>query len=281
MNTQVTNFVSNSALLGWLVFFLLIVQPWLKRNMLEKGRAVMLRRIEQARGSRVIALIHRCEVVNILGFPLVQYMDIQESEAILRAIRLTEATVPIDLILHTPAGLSLASEQIARALARHQGKVTVIIPHYAMSGGALLALAADELLMSPDAILGALDPTVGRFPAASVVAVTKSKEAAELDDENFLLVEQARKAVQQMKSMVHALLEKRMPHERAVKIAETLTSGSWAQDYPISVEEARELGLTISTDLPTEVYQFMNLFHQSGQRRPSVDFIPAPYTQQR
>ena len=36
----------------------------------------------------------------------------------------------------------LLQVQIARALRRHKGKVTVFVPHYAMSGGTLIALAA-------------------------------------------------------------------------------------------------------------------------------------------
>ncbi len=63
----------------------------------------------------------------------------------LRAIRMTPAEMPIDLIVHTPGGLVLASDQIAHALKRHDGRVTVIVPHYAMSGGTLVALAADEI----------------------------------------------------------------------------------------------------------------------------------------
>ena len=34
----------------------------------------------------------------------------------------------------TPGGLVLAATQIARAIQGHKGKVTVFVPHYAMSG---------------------------------------------------------------------------------------------------------------------------------------------------
>ena len=56
------------------------------------------------------------------------YINIEDSEAVLRAIRLTPDDQPIDLILHTPGGLVLAAEQIAKALVDHKGKVTVFIP---------------------------------------------------------------------------------------------------------------------------------------------------------
>ncbi len=37
------------------------------------------------------------------------------------------------LIIHTPGGLVLAAQQIAHALGSHEAKVTVFVPHYAMS----------------------------------------------------------------------------------------------------------------------------------------------------
>jgi hypothetical protein len=43
------------------------------------------------------------------------------------------------------------------------------------------------------------------------------------------------------------------------------------------VREARELGLPVSTEMPTEVYEIMQLYRQTAQRRPSVEYIPAPY----
>jgi ClpP class serine protease len=66
----------------------------------------------------------------LLGFPLMRYIDIQDSEELLRAIKLTDRSVPIDLIVHTPGGLVLAADQIAQALRRHPAKVTVFVPHY-------------------------------------------------------------------------------------------------------------------------------------------------------
>src|SRR5205823_4743933 len=132
---------------------------------LDLQRVRFLRTWERRRGSRVIALIHRQETMSLLGFPLIRYIDIQDSEELLRALRLTAEDVPIDIILHTPGGLALAAEQIAHAICRRRAKVTVYVPHYAMSGGTLIALAADEIVMDPNAVLGSLDPQLGQHPA--------------------------------------------------------------------------------------------------------------------
>src|ERR1019366_912699 len=98
-------------------------------NTMQKKRDSLLDQFQTERKSRVIAMIHRQESVSILGIPVSSSIDIEDSEAILRAIRLTPDDQPIDLILHTPGGLVLAAEQIAKALAERKAKVTVFIPH--------------------------------------------------------------------------------------------------------------------------------------------------------
>ena len=148
----------------WIFFIISFIQPILLRQWQQMARLRALQGLERARGTRAIALIHRQETISLLGIPLARYIDIQDSEDLLRVIRLTPPDLPIDLILHTPGGLVLAAEQIARALHRHPAKVTVIVPHYAMSGGTLIAQAAKEIVMSEYAVLGPVDPQMGQYP---------------------------------------------------------------------------------------------------------------------
>ncbi|HID55411.1 TPA: hypothetical protein EYP37_02690, partial [Candidatus Poribacteria bacterium] len=171
----------------WIFFIIVSLTPVIRQRMLEASRLKLMRRIEQRRGSRVIALIHRQETMSLLGFPIMKYITIQDSEEVLRAIKMTDDDVPIDLILHTPGGLVLAAEQIAHALASHKAKVTVFNPHYAMSGGTLLALAADEIVMSENAVLGPVDPQLGQYPAASILKVLEMKDKNEIEDETLIL----------------------------------------------------------------------------------------------
>ncbi len=113
----------------WLLSFLIFLVPYFRRTMLQAKRLGMMRDFEKKRGSRVITLIHRQETMSLLGIPISRYIDIEDSEQVLRAIRFTPAEMPIDMVLHTPGGLVLAAEQIACALKRHKGKVTVFVPH--------------------------------------------------------------------------------------------------------------------------------------------------------
>jgi ClpP class serine protease len=153
--------VKTGKFLFWLAIIALVVQQSCAPYWINSARNAVLTRFQEERKSRVIAMIHREETVSFFGVPVSSYISIEDSEAVLRAIRLTPPEQPIDLILHTPGGLVLAAEQIANALSDHKGKVTVFVPHYAMSGGTLIALAANEIVMDTNAVLGPVDPQIG------------------------------------------------------------------------------------------------------------------------
>lgn len=261
----------------WVFLLIAAIQPIIRQKILESARTRMFRQLEEKRGSRVIALIHRQERLSFLGFPLARFIDINDSEEVLRAIKLTDPAVPIDLILHTPGGLVLAAEQIAYALCKHPAKVTVFVPHYAMSGGTLVAISADEIVLDENAVLGPVDPQVGQYPAASILRVVEQKDLNEIDDETLILADISQKAVSQVKETIHRILQERLEPEVKDNLINQLTSGQWTHDYPINIEEAKGLGLPVITQVPTEVYQLMNLFPQTAQRRPSVEYIPLPY----
>lgn len=272
--------------LFWVFLVITSLQPVIQRRRTEQKRVSAIQSFERARNSRTILLIHRQESVSLLGIPLSRYISIEDSEQVLRAIRLTPPNVPIDLILHTPGGLVLATEQIGRALIRHQAKVTVFVPHYAMSGGTMLALAADEIVMDENAVLGPVDPQLGNLPAASLIKVVEEKPISDIDDETLVMADVARKATAQVQRFVRDLLEDSIPRQKIDpahidRIIETLTTGTVTHDYPVSVEEARDLGLPISTDLPREIYDLMDLYPQPQMGRPSVQYIPMPYRERR
>ncbi len=260
----------------WIFFMLAALQPLLKQRMLEAARQRMIAKIEKRRGSRVIVLIHRQETMSLLGFPIMRYIDINDSEQIIRAIHMTDSDVPIDLIMHTPGGLVLAAVQIARAISRRKGKVTVFVPHYAMSGGTLIALAADEIVMDEHAVLGPVDPQLGEYPAASLIKVVEEKPISEIDDKTLIFADVAQKAINQVKTTVKEFLEGKMEEAKAEEIADILSKGKWTHDYPITFSDAKELGLPVKADMPEEIYQLMALFPQPVRRYPTVEFIPTP-----
>ena len=257
-----------------IVFAVALVQQMCGPMRLAAARDDVLDRLQQERKSRVIAMIHRQETVSLFGVPVSSSIGIEDSKAVLRAIRLTPADQPIDLVLHTPGGLVLAAEQIALALLERTGKVTVFVPHYAMSGGTLLALTADEIIMDPHAVLGPVDPQIGDMPAASIVKLLELKPARQISDDMLVLTDVAQKARGQVAAFVDHVLLKHLPRERAAVLATALSEGRWTHDFPITVDMAKQLGLPVSTNMPPLIYELMDLYPQSGQGRPSVMYVP-------
>lgn len=267
--------------LVWIVLILMFLIPVVKQRLLEASRSRLLRRIESKRGARVITMIHRQEGLSFLGLPFARYMTLEDSEQVLRAIRLTPDDAPIDIILHTPGGLVLAATQIANAIKKHPAEVRVLIPHYAMSGGTLISLAADRIIMDENAVLGPVDPQLGSmmkmYPAASLLSAVERKGEKKVDDETLILADQARKAMKQLHSLVCSLLEGKMRKQDIDNICSSLTEGKWTHDYPLKVEDLRRLNLNVETGLPGEIYQLMNLYPQPMRVSPTVEFIHEPY----
>lgn len=262
--------------LFWLFFIFISLQPLLKKRLLLVARQRLMSSIEKKRGSRVIVLIHRQETMSFLGFPIFRYIDIDDSEEVIRAIHMTDSNMPLDIILHTPGGLVLAAYQIAHAIRMHRGRVTVFVPHYAMSGGTLVALAADEIVMEEHAVLGPVDPQIGEYPAASLVKLADSKPISDIDDKSWILADVGRKALEQIGNHVKALLGERYSPEKGEELAKVLTEGRWTHDYPITYDVASNLGLHVVKGIPPEVYQLMSLYPQPVRHQPSVEYTPLP-----
>src|ERR1700723_3864750 len=262
----------------WLFFIFPAIQPMLQQKMLEAMRVRKISQLERERKSRVILLVHRQETMRFLGFPVARYIDINDSEEVLRAIQMTDADVPLDLVLHTPGGLVLAALQIAKAVREHKAKVTVLVPHYAMSGGTLISLAADEIIMCRHSVLGPIDPQLGDSPAASLLKVLEQKPMAEIDDQTLIRADVGRKAIAQVKQAAGELLRRTLAADRAEALAEKLATGTWTHDYPIWARTAKELGLPVRTDMPNEVLELMSLYPQPvrTQSGGGVEYLPSP-----
>src|SRR6202166_4147773 len=260
----------------WLFFIFSAIQPMLQQKMLEAMRVRKISQLERERKSRGILLVDRQETMRFLGFPVARYIDINDSEEVLRAIQMTDADVPLDLVLHTPGGLVLAALQIAKAVREHKARVTVFVPHYAMSGGTLIALAADEIVMCEHSVLGPIDPQLGESPAASLIKVIEEKPMAKIDDRTLVLADVGRKAIAQVKQAASELLTRRLAAEQADALAEKLTAGTWTHDYPIWASTAKSLGLSVSTDMPHDVLQLLTLYPQPVRMQGGggVEYLP-------
>ena len=258
----------------WLFFILSSLQPVLQRYQMALARRSLLAKIASKRDATVITLIHRQETISILGIPLARYIDIDDAQSVLRAIRATPPGKTIEIILHTPGGLVLAASQIAEALRDHDGRIVAVVPHYAMSGGTLIALAADEIVLDRHAALGPVDPQLGQHAARSYVEV--ASWPGQHDDQTLLMAHAGRKALRQVKQTAEALLGKHMEPVRASDVAELLSQGYWTHDHPLMAPELEKLGLPVRVGVPSEERSLMDLYPQPRGRESSVEYVPGP-----
>ena len=264
----------------WVFIAFMALQPMLMGRWLSFNRVKAIQAIEKARGCRVITMIHRQEKRSLFGFNVARHIDLEDAQTIIAAIKETPPARAIDLVLHTPGGLVLAAMQIARAIEAHPGKVTVFVPVYAMSGGTLIALAADEIVLGEFSVLGPIDPQIAGFPAASILRVRQSKPIEHIFDLTLVLADMSEKALTQVKRGAVELLTPRLDQASAEKLAEKLAGGHWTHDYALTAQEAAELGLPVTVGMPVEMLALMKLYPQPVQRS-GVEFLPIDVPQKR
>jgi ClpP class serine protease len=256
----------------WLFLIFSSLQPLVQKQLLAATRRRMLGQIARRRDATVITLIHRQETIALLGFPLMRHIDIDDAESVLRAIRETAPGKTIEIILHTPGGLVLAASQIARALSDHDGRVVAVVPHYAMSGGTLIALAADEIVLDGHAALGPVDPQLGQYPAASLVEVASMP--GEHEDQTLILADVGRKALAQVEAVARELLQRHSDPQRARDVARLLSQGTWTHDHPLMASDLERLGLPVRVGVPPEERALMKLYPQPRGREAAVEYVP-------
>lgn len=235
-----------------------------KEEILAERKAI-IERLERERASKVITMIHRKEPWTTEDEE--PEIVLEDSETILGQIRNTPPDKPIDMILHTPGGVALAAEMIAMALKYHKGKVTVMVPFYAMSGGTLIALSADEIRMERYSILGPVDPQIEGMPAASLMSIVRRKQLDAVSDRTLVLAQVAEMQTQNAKDFVKWLLRDKMG-DQAEKVAEFLAGGYLAHETPITLDVASVLGLNAVEGVPDLVYDLFKTCAFGAVTRP-------------
>ncbi len=257
----------------WIAILLMALQPILMGRWFAYQRIQVIRAMEKRRKSRVITMIHRQERRSLFGFSVSRHIDLEDAQTIIAAIKETPRDMPIDLVIHTPGGLVLAAMQIARALEAHPAKATVFVPVYAMSGGTLIALAADEIVLGEFSVLGPIDPQIAGFPAASIVKARDCKPAKEVFDLTLVLADISEKALAQVKRGAVELLTPQMEQAKAEALADKLAGGQWTHDYALTATEATEIGLPVTVGMPMDVMELMKLYPQPVQRS-GIEYLP-------
>jgi ClpP class serine protease len=241
-------------------------RPTTKAGILAWRRRI-LEELGQERGTKVITMIHKKELWTEEGEE--PEIGIEDIEAVLQAFRKTPPSKPIDLILHTPGGYASAAQMMAMAIKFHPAKVTVMVPFYAMSGGSLMSLAANEIRMEKYSVLGPVDPQIptpdGMWPAGSLSTLVKTKPIQNITDRMIILSDAANLEIENAKAFVMWLLDGKMDKDQAERVADFLAKGYMSHATPITLDVARALGLNVVEGIPDKVYELFKTFAFTGQ----------------
>lgn len=203
-------------------------------------------------------------------------------------------TKRISLLLHTNGGQTSAAWRLVNLIRTFADELEVLVPLKALSAGTLISLGAQKVVMTKQAALGPIDPSLthalapqvpygnqmARVPV-SVEAIRGYIDAAQKDlgivDQTALaniLVDLSNKVhplvlgeIFRSRAQIRFLAEKLIAgqvedQEKIKKIIDFLCADSGSHDYTINRREAAELGLKI--EKPTDdFYKLLRKFYLS------------------
>lgn len=83
---------------------------------------------------------------------------------------ISDRSIGLDILLHTPGGVVTATESIVNYLRKmFNMDIRVIVPHMAMSAGTMIACSSKEIIMGKESSLGPIDPQYHNVPAQGVL----------------------------------------------------------------------------------------------------------------
>jgi len=204
-------------------------------------------------------------------------MGISEEFAVETAINEIQAKTDnrkLLLLVNSPGGLVQSSYKIARALRKTFKEITVFVPHIAASGGTLLALAGNTIVMGMMSQLSPLDPQAkvedGAVSANSVVDahefVTRLFDDVSVEDAPYSYktladkcdgvdIRDALASLSLMEEYILEILEDcGYSNQECKKISHNIVRGFKTHDEVINLDKAKKLGLNVVShnDFPAE-----------------------------
>lgn len=198
----------------------------------------------------------------------------------------------ISLVLHTRGGDTMAAWSIINLIRQFCDEYEVIVPLRAQSAGTLMCLGADKIIMTKQAMLGPIDPSINNplnptHPTNNASSLSVSVEFIQgyfaLASEELGISEQEHKTGiflklaekihplvlghafrvrSQIQTLARKLLIGRLDESKIEKIVAFLCADSGSHDYPIHRREAADHGLPIEKPSP-ELYELLkNLYNE-------------------
>ena len=251
-----------------------------------EDRKAIYEEIGKARHSHVIAFItsDRMDMQTQIAQDCVEpFVDLLE---------LVGVTERVSLILHTDGGQTLVAWRLVNLLKMFCDELEVVVPSKALSAGTLMAIGADRIIMTKQAALGPIDPsinsplnpqaTIGGQPRAVPVSVESVRGylAAAREELNIydpgaltsiltglaehihpLVLGEIFRSRAQIRFLARKLLTVQVQDEGKINsIIDFLCADSGSHDYTINRREAADLGLNV--DKPSdELYHLLRAVH--------------------
>jgi ClpP class serine protease len=153
-----------------------------------------------------------------------------------------------DLVLHTPGGEIFSSLAISRMINQYPGTIRAIIPLYSMSGGSLLALSCEELLMTPNACIGPIDPQLGslfRYGSAKAWEEIVKFKGKKAEDQSISFAMMGKQHTKSIKAHLNSVVDLGMTNNNKKKLIEFLTDGKVEHAYPLTINDLEGYGIMI------------------------------------
>lgn len=262
--------------------------PDRKRNMNYSSRLELYKQIEQERETKVLTYVtsDRANMETVIGNDCIDlFVDLLDRIG---------PTNRISLILHTNGGHTLTAWRLINLISMFCDELEVIVPSKALSAGTLMSIGADKIVMTKQAILGPIDPSLSNplNPQVDIGGQSKqvpvsvesvlgylshAREELRIEDENNLtavllnlsshihplVLGEIFRSREQIRFLARKLLPRQVKDKEKVEsIVQFLCGDSGSHDYTIDRREAAELGLNIEKPT-TEFYELLRNVHLS------------------
>jgi hypothetical protein len=274
----------------WRRFQTCILSPVASQKMVAFGgkmsaqeRKLLLAKIEKARSSRALLYV----TGDRTGQETIIHRDVFDH--FVEHLDAIGVTKRISLILYTQGGDGMAAWSLFNLLRMFCDELEIIVPVKAHSAGTMMAIGADNIIMTKQATLSPIDPSINHALAPQVmgapvgtrapVSVEAIKGYLNLAEDTLgdqgqtamgnimldlarqvhpLVLGETYRRRQQTQSMAEKLLAPQVKSaENRKKIISFLSSDSGSHDYTLNRREAEALGLPV-TKCPARLYPIVN-----------------------
>lgn len=201
----------------------------------------------------IIDFVH--DISERYNYDVPKYIEYEQAFTIINEMRQVKG--PVAIILHTFGGYSFAAELIASAIKAHKFETRAYVPYVAMSGGTVIALAADKIFLGKNAALGPIDIQYGSFSISSLQRLAREKNKEAISDEFLLMSYEAEKDQNAAVDRALSVVDEHHSSKNETWFKE-LVSGTRSHDHRILFAEAKENGLNVEEDCPTAVYDLVD-----------------------